>query len=247
MKATLDMITAVEYCENAINAGNDGFFMNTEFGKIAVETNPIHRVFVTAWASAPDTGWAYCNRDNDADWYVMIRKGKTKFVTHSRVLEALSTCLLMSIFNEAPMPKVVDAAIMTYLKNVDKKLPGINMLEHEYAHSNISVISRHDSSTHLLIREHISTRWDAAEDVLNEGNRIAINQRHGYNLHILLSYDEIYYRDLIAIILYMANNIARRDRISISMDFNEYNVIFNSRNMAGYIGSDNTVSDICLY
>lgn len=247
MKATLDMITAVEYCENAINAGNDGFFMNTEFGKIAVETNPIHRVFVTAWASAPDTRWAYSNRDNDADWYVMIRKGKTKFATHSRVLEALSTCLLMSIFNEAPMPKVVDAAIMTYLKNVDEKLPGINMLEHEYAHSNISVISRHDSSTHLLIREHIITRWDAAEDVINEGNVIVNHQKYGCKLHMLFSYKEKYYQDLMAIILYMARNIAMRDRISISMDFNEYSIILNSRNMSGYIGNDNTVSDIYLY
>lgn len=238
MKSTLDMVTAVEYCENAINAGNTGFIMNTEFGRIGVELSidkDMDRVTVNEWCNAPNTRWAMIHRNINCDYHVIILKGKTKYVTHSRVIEALSVCLLMNIFHEEPSQKVIDSAIMIYLQHIDKRLPPVNMLQHEYAANNINPIARVDSSVHYVIRELITTRWNSAEEVMDIGRKLTRSPRHGWTPDMISLYNEGYYQDFVAIILYMAESIANRDRIILNIDLNEYHVVFNSHDVIGYI------------
>lgn len=202
------METAILLTENSIYANKTGFFINTEFGRVAVETNlrdydiP-EGVSFNTWESAPNTKWAMKHRHSVCDFHVVIEKAKTKFGTHCRIIQAFSRCLFFHIFKEDVTDGVIDAATKIYLEEIDCRPTTINALENEYA-NNLSVIVRNDFGVRGLIREIIIRRDNDAAALLEVGEKLSHTARNGWTPTWIRHFENGYYHDLLKIILFVA-------------------------------------------
>lgn len=206
----LDMESAVLFVENGVNASKDAFFVETEFGRIAVESYPkgiegYGQVEVSTWEDAPPTRWARMNSYERCDYHCIIMRGKTRFGTHSRVIEAMSTCMLMELFEEVP-EEILDAAIKVYINDIDFYVPSINFLEEEYVKNHFGLITRHNSNIRDLVRGNIRQREMSASMVIGSGRALSLTKhgsKHGsWDPDYIYDFDHGYNRTMMYVILY---------------------------------------------
>lgn len=210
MASILDMETAVKMAEKCIKAGESGFVIEAEFGRVAVETTPkdyipTATIEVERWADAPGTKWAMKNRGKRFDYHVILEKGKTPFVTHVRVIQAMTRCLLLRVFDEEITNEdVIDAAVKVFMIDVDHKLPSVNVMEKEYGANILGPLVRNDFGVRDLIRDHVVRRDIDAQRVLDTGKRLSETTRNGWHPGAIMNFTEGYYRDMMYVILYVA-------------------------------------------
>lgn len=216
----MDIVTSVIFVENALLAGRTGFNVNTDFGRIVVEMNTMFEdnVIVVPWIDAPPTKFAMLNRNEHHDFYVSILPGKTKYITHTRVIMAITKCLFLNIFpNEELGESIIDASIKSYLIGIDGHVPTINAVCRDWAVDFMTPIVRNETSVKNLIRDMIIRRDDSANDVLIKAEEIISNSSKNM-------YDDKYYRSIMGIIMYIGNLIGGRDKTWVSLyitdDFN---------------------------
>lgn len=175
----VDIPTAVRIIEKYIKAGEYGFFVETDFGRVAVEityeefdrNNQIH---VCAWSDAPATGWCLDNRDEQADVYVNVglRVKNSDMATHLRVVEAVTRVAMSHFMGHNLSQEKVDAGIISYVRYVDENEPTLNALEEEFCKVNLPIITRRNEIVRDLVRQNIKNRIRNAENEINVG-RIA--------------------------------------------------------------------------
>lgn len=210
--ALFNMEEAVTYAENMINSSNPrGFFMRTEFGKIAVECwknlDPDVKVEVNTWNNAPATKWALCHSNRPCDYHILISKGKTAFATHVRVIEAMTRCMLMEIIDGEIPEEILDAAMKLYINDIDLYVPNLNELENNYAIHNLNMIVRNNDSVRDLVRDVIRRRDIAASTVIGRGRKLASIDRRGWNPSTIYDFDHGYCRDMVYVIMYAMESI----------------------------------------
>lgn len=242
---TLDMRTAVTYTENGILAGNKSFFVDTEFGRVGIECDPRdyepeNTVEVCNWEDAPGTRWAMKHRNRNADFHAIIIPGKSKYSTHVRVIEAMSRCLMLRVFDEEVSDDVVDAAIKVYITDVDGKTMTTNALEKEYSINNLSVVVRNDPGVRNIVRELVTRRDNDASAILEAGRKLSQTNRNGWNPNMIWNFEEGYYRDMMYVILFVAEMTHRH--MDIYASFATSSVDVRSTNI---IGTDIIISRTC--
>lgn len=213
----MDIVTSVIFVENALLAGRTGFNVNTDFGKIVVEANTMFEdnVIVAPWTDAPPTKFAMANRNTYNDFYISILPGKTKYITHTRVIMAITKCLFLNIFpNEEPTESIIDASIKAYLMGVDGRIPTINAVCRDWAVDFMTPIIRNETSVKNLIRDMIIRRDDLANSVLISAEEILRKSAKPL-------YEDKYYQSIIGIIMYMAELIGGRDSTWVSLHVHE--------------------------
>lgn len=238
-----DIESAVLFTENAINASSNGFFIKTEFGKIAIESNPkgiecYDTITINAWECAPATRWALKHSHCNCDFHVIIEKGRRNFVTHARVVEALTRCMLMQIFKQDIPEDIVDAGIKVYMGDVDHHIPPINEIENEYAHTRLNMVVRNDSQVRELVRDIIERRIIAADKVLDIGRQLSDVNRNGWNPSMINDYEFGYKRDIMYVILYATEFLIRPMKIPTYI-----NVIVTNMNIINRVISNNIVRE----
>lgn len=213
----MDIVTSVIFVENALLAGRTGFCVNTDFGKIVVELNTMFEdnVIVTPWTDAPPTKFAMLNRNMHNDFYIAILPGKTKYITHTRVIMAITKCLFFNIFpDEEPSESIIDASIKAYLMGVDGHIPTINAVCRDWAVDFMTPVIRNEASVKNLIRDMIIRRDDLANSVLISAEEI-INKNTKYLC------EDKYYQTMIGIFMYMGDLIGKRDFTYVSLHIHE--------------------------
>lgn len=243
MASILDMETAVKMTEKSIKAGESGFFIDAEFGRVAVEVTPKDyipsaTVEVERWADAPGTRWAMKNRGKRVDFHVILEKGKTPFVTHVRVLQAMTRCLLLRVFDEEINNEdVIDAAVKVFMLDIDHKLPSVNVMEKEYGINILGPLVRNDLGVRDLIRDHVVRRDIDAQRVLDMGLRLSETTRNGWHPGAITNFTEGYYRDMMYVILYVAEltgrNIDMMVRVTKTINFISTGVDENGMYLTG--------------
>lgn len=216
-----DVVTAVEFIENAIMVGKSGFTLNTEFGKVGVEINNVFEdtIIVVPWIDAPDTRWAMKYRRSNNDFYMAIRPGKTEAMTHARVIMAVSKAVLMTTFKDVDMPEdVVDAAIKAFMIGNENYVPSLNASCEDWAIEFMNPIVRRESSVKNLIRELIIRRDEAANKVLIRSEDILRN-RCGAKMLSSLSTDP-YRRSMAGIMMYMHEDLHRNATLHVIINDN---------------------------
>lgn len=241
----LDIEGAVALVENSINAGKSALFVTTEFGVIAIEVNskgyiPESTVEVNTWENAVPTRWAMKHRAKRADYHVIICRGKSKYCIHSRIVAALSECMMMDIFKEDICEGAVDAAVKSYMSNIDKHVPNTNYLEREYAENNLGIIARNDIGVCNLVRDLIVRRDAEAERIIQTGQRLSLTTRNCWEPSMTLNFSAGYDRDILYIILYIADVTNRRFDLSINLKHEASYIIQN-----GVISEMRTISGTC--
>lgn len=227
----LDMETSVKLVEKSIKAGESGFFIDAEFGRIGVEVTPkdyipIEPVEVERWSNAPGTRWAMKHRNKRADYHVIIVKCKTEFCNHVRVVQALSRCLLFHIFDEEIVnEEVIDAAVKVFMTDIDGKLPTINAMEREYAINILGPLVRNDFGVRTLVRDHVVRRDNDAQRVLDTGLRLSETNKNGWNPRAIRNFTDLYYRDMMYVILYVAELTCRNIDTMVNITCTAINVI----------------------
>lgn len=210
----LDMETSVVFVENTINGTDNGFFIYTDFGKIGIESSPkdcdvFASVIVNPWQTAPATKWAMKHSHAKCDFHVIIEKGKTKFTTHLRVIEALSRCMLMHIFEDPISVDVANAAVKVYLTDIDRKTTTINAMEKEWATNELNLMSRNDPAVLEILRELITRRDIESTRIIEVGQKLSTSFRNGWNPELIYRFSEGYYRDILYVILYVAETTSK--------------------------------------
>lgn len=237
-----DIESAVLFTENAIKASSNGFFIKTEFGKIAIESNPkgidyYDPIVINTWECAPATRWALKHGHCNCDYHVIIEKGKRNFTTHARVVEALTRCMLMQFFKQDIPEDIIDAGVKVYMGDIDHHIPSINEIENEYVHSRLNMVVRSDDQVRELVRDVIRRRIIAADKVLDIGKQLSNTNRNGWNPSMINNYEFGYKRDIMYVILYAAEFLIRPMHLSTYI-----NVIVANMNIINRVISDNTVS-----
>lgn len=215
MASILDMETAVKMTEKCIKAGESGFIIDAEFGRVGVETKPkdyipAATVEVERWANAPGTRWAMKSRGKRLDYHVIIEEGRTTMCTHVRVLQAMTRCLLLRVFDEEILNEdVIDAAVKVFMIDVDHRLPSVNVMEKEYGANILGPLVRNDLGVRDLIRDHVVRRDIDAQRVLDTGRMLSETTRNGWHPGAIMNFTEGYYRDMMYVILYVAELTGR--------------------------------------
>lgn len=236
----LDMESAVLFVENGVNASKDAFFVETDFGRIAVETYPkgiegYRQVDVSTWEDAPPTRWARMNSYERCDYHCIIMRGKTRFGTHSRVIEALSTCMLMELFEEVP-EEILDAAVKVYINDVDLYVPSINFLEEEYVKNHFGLITRHNSNIRDIVRDNIRQREMAASIVIGSGRALSLTKHGSWEPEYIYDFDYGYNRTMMYIMLYALYEL-KTPRKMLRESPRHITVINNTNGLTGTIKS----------
>lgn len=174
----MDIATAIEFTENAVLAGKLGFFVNTEFGKIAFEVeagvinDPTMSVLACSWQDAPQTKWAVENSDKNCEWYCSIARVKSKFSIHMYVTEALIRCILMKCIGTDVDDTVVDAAVASYLSMYENRQLTVNYIEKEFVRVHYNLITSKDPMVQLVTRDWIIRRINDCNRVLSQTRKL---------------------------------------------------------------------------
>lgn len=227
----LDMETSVKLVEKSIKAGESGFFIDAEFGRVGIEVTPkdyipTETVEVERWINAPGTRWAMKHRNKRADYHVIIEKGKTEFCNHVRVVQALSRCMLLRVFDEEIVnEEVIDAAVKVFMADVDGKVPSVNTMEREYGINILGPLVRNDLGVRDLIRDHVVRRDNDAQRVLDIGLRLSETHKNGWNPRAIGNFTDGYYRDMMYVILYVAELTSRNIDLMVNVTCTAINII----------------------
>jgi hypothetical protein len=181
MAVKMNIRSAVLYSEVQINSTKDldGFFIETEFGKVGMEINPsqmidpFHPVMLLTWQQSPDTPWALANKSAIADYYVAINIFGSTTMDHMAIIEAFSRVMLKDSGFGDPDDNIIQAMISCYMNNYDCQTVTINMLVSDYIHTHMNMVPVKDKimlPVQSLVREVFQQKIDAGADVLSFGN-----------------------------------------------------------------------------
>lgn len=179
----MDISTAIEFTENAVLAGKLGFFVNTEFGKVAFEVeagvinDPTMSVLACPWQDAPKTAWAVENSEKNCNWYCSIAKVKQKFSIHMYVIEALVRCILMECIGADLDDTVVDAAIASYLSMYENRQLTVNYIEKEFVRVHYNPIVSRNPMVGVVTRDWIIRRINDCNRVLSQTRKLMRQNR----------------------------------------------------------------------
>lgn len=218
---TLSIEEAVDRIERAINNGCDAFFVNTQLGKLAIETDdnydPLDPTSVIDWASAPPTQWCMKHRGALADYYCLIgiNSKPSKLSIKMHVIEAITKCMFVHILGITPSPEIIDAGIQIYCENHKIRNNNLNLFEKEFCNLNLSMLCKNDKMVKDVVRELIRRR-------MNESSRIIETVRNsyvptGYDNEVQrirdIDFNDEYLRDMFGLVIYAANRNGINNRI----------------------------------
>lgn len=203
----LELVESIDAMENAIMAGKLGFFINTQFGKLAVEIpndfDVMNPVTVDYWDDAPKTKWTMKNNNKQADIYVSIGvhdKENIKFV-RMKSIEAFHRAFFLAALGVDIGQDVSDAAVIAYTKDVEKKTLTRNFIESEYLKIHFNPITRNDQMVHNMVSDIILSRQEAAKKVQKFGD-IFLSMNNN-----IITFATQYNRDIFSIVCYILANI----------------------------------------
>lgn len=169
----LDISTAIEFMDTSVRSDVDGFFINTDLGKIAVEVthedyevlNPIE---IYPWQHAPATRWCMMNRNEDAVWYVSygidVRASRTWI--HMKSVEAMTKIIFTNFVGTAITQDLVDAGVLSYLRSIDHKVITVNFIEDEFCRTALSLLVRSNDTVREIVRQNIQYRIKNANTLI---------------------------------------------------------------------------------
>lgn len=206
----LDVPSAVKFIDASIKGRQGGFFINTDFGRVAIEAtyedyDPHDPVFLCLWENAPATSWCMRHCHDHAKYYVRIgiHPRNSETAIHIRSIEAMTKVVMRSNIGIEPTQEFIDAGVYSYLCNVDGTPPTLNEMEEEYSKIHLGWFARNIASVRELVRMNINIRADMAEQAFQ--NATQVTKKKG------IKYDGIeskYHKDL-AIMIDALNGCTR--------------------------------------
>lgn len=172
----MNMRSAVLYAESQINSGKEGFFVNTEFGKVGVEINPFHDIdpfhpaVVLPWEESPETLWAIKSRNIDADYYLGINIFETEVSDHMAIIEGFTMVMMMNSGFTNIQDNIINAAVSSYINNYDERNITINAMSHDYIITHMNTMAKGMKSVQMIVRELFQQKIDAGKDVIEIGS-----------------------------------------------------------------------------
>lgn len=212
----MNIRNAVLYTEGCINLGRNGFFLDTEFGKIGVEVNPFkemdpfHPVLIVEWEQSPMTSWAADKKNSNADYYVGINIFEKRALDHMAIIEAMSRVMLYHTGITEPDDRVINALIWAYMNNYDQNKLTINSMMAEYVTIHIGLMARNMLSVQSVVRELFQQRLDSANDIIEVGAELLLS----YNKQEDTEFIDKYSEEVFGIFLYI-NMITKRNTETI--------------------------------
>lgn len=186
----LDLEGTVSYIGRNIQNGVKSFFINTAFGKLAVEAviefDPMDPVQVVPWDSAPATRWTLRNKKRNADLYVGfgVSDKASDLAIYLHAIEAIHKCFFLKALGIEASQDVVDASVMSYLNHVEHRVVSDHALESEHMQNYFNGIgTRNNYMVRNLVKNMISQRKSNAVRVLETGEIILTSSEAGYTFY----------------------------------------------------------------
>lgn len=211
----MDIRSAVNYTEAQISHGIGAFFVDCEFGRVCIDTNPfadtnpIHPCLVTTWKEAPDTKYASAKSSENADYYAAIDIYNSMVSDHMTIVEAFTRCIFMHLGFTNLDDFIIDTAVFMFIDNYDVFTLNLNMIEREFRKNHLRSIPRKDKVIQALVRELFQRKITMAENIATK-SRVLLDQHLKANpAQDTVFYDQ-YCKELFGLILY-ANNEAKEN------------------------------------
>lgn len=201
-----DFTDSIRHIERKFRDGTYGFFMNTIFGRIAVEEvtedfDPMNPVTVTPWEIAPASNFCIRNSHVSADYYLAIGNSAIrKFPRHIHIIEGMFKVMFSSMLGTVPNEDVIDAAVTVYVEEYENRRITMNQLVSEFLYANVGVFGRMNSMVDQMAEKIIRLRIEASEKVLREAQDIL--QHNIVDQEYMMFFVEPFYRDIFGIMLY---------------------------------------------
>lgn len=203
----LDMRTAVNYAEVQMLQGVGAFFVDTDFGRICIETNafnkvnPVRPVAVFPWSEAPDTNFAVERKDDSADWWASVDIYGAQLTDHLSIIEVFTRAMFMHLGYTDIEESIVDAAVYMYVTAYDPFSINVNAMEREFRRSHLKPLRLHGAKSRVMqavVRELFIRKIEAAERVYQRSHKqLAVYMKENKTTF----FDE-YCQGLFGIILY---------------------------------------------
>ena len=177
---TLDIRTAVNYAEVQMLQDTGAFFVDTDFGRICIEsnafrkTNPTRPVFVCPWAEAPETAFAVDRMNDAADWWAAVDIYDVQLTDHLSIIEVFTRAMFMHLGYTDLEDSIIDAAVYMYVSAYDPFSVNVNLLEREFRKSHLKQMHLHGDkakSMQAIVRELFIRKIEAAERVYRRSER----------------------------------------------------------------------------
>lgn len=207
--------SAVSYAEAQLLSGHKGFFVNSEFGRIAFECNgfvnnsPLHPIVIVNWQDAPGTSWCKLQQGEDCQYYVSIDAYDSELSDHLAVVEAFSRAMFMSLgFGDTVPDEVVDAAVQIYVQNYDETVLTINEMEEEFFNNHVNffrgtmAINKTKDLIHVLVKELFQIRLDAANKIVNRAVTLVDDCIRSGKVSES-SFQDVYSKEIYGLLLYL--------------------------------------------
>lgn len=220
---TMDIRTAVSATEVEILRNNGGFFIDTDFGRVCIETNadksinPVHPVTVVPWSEAPDSPFAVDKCENDqADYWASINVFGSQITDHLSIIEIFIRMMFHSLGITDTGDDLVDAAVYLYVASYDSYSININMIEKEFRKNHLRKIKRGNKQVmQSIIRELFLKKIESAERVYRQSEKL-LKQYLEDDKREVNFYDE-FCRELFGIILYANRRVKEENARSYKM------------------------------
>lgn len=197
----------ISYIENSVMADSLQFFVTTTFGKIAVEVpdefDPMHPIEVYTWKETPQTKWCMKHKNANADLYVSlgVNDRERKTFVHLKAIEIVHRCFFLRCLGIDIGEDVADAAVVAYLKNIERRNITDNFIESEFCKIHFNPIMRNDSMVRNMVRDMIQRRTEAARKVLKYGDALIKMNTN------CVSFVTTYNRDIFSIVCYVLGDV----------------------------------------
>lgn len=223
MQITMDMRTAVNATEVEILRHNGGFFIDTDFGRVCIETNadksinPVHPVSVVPWSEAPDSSFATDKCEHEqADYWASINIFGSPITDHLSIIEIFVRMMFHSLGITEMNDDLIDAAVYLYVASYDSYSININMIEKEFRKNHLRRINRANKQVmQSIIRELFLKKIEAAERVYRQSEKL-LKQYLEDGKREVNFYDE-FCKELFGIILYANRRVKDNNARSYKM------------------------------
>ncbi len=203
---TGDFANTTKYIERQFRKGTYGFFIDTDFGRIAVEQltedyDKFSPVIVLPWRDAPATNLCMMNRRMPADFYAGIGNSfSNKFPMHAHIIEAVAKVMFLSILGIVPTEDVVDAAVSVYFTEHERRQISINNMITEFLATNMDPLLRMSRTVQDMAQKIIQLRISASTKVLEEAKQLQL--AYGIDHDFLECFPDVWYANIFGLMLY---------------------------------------------
>ena len=227
-QVNMDIRNAVSYTEVQISHGVGAFFVDCEFGRVCIdtnpfdETNPAHPCLVTRWKEAPDTKFASAKSGENADFYAAIDIYGSMVSDHLTIIEAFTRCMFMHLGFTGIDDFIIDAAVFTFVNNYDSFTVNINMMEREFRKNHLKGMVKRDKAVQAVIRELFQRKITMSEKILIK-SMIMLEKYLQANPGQETVFYDTYCKELFGLIIY-ANNEAKEmvnRSYQLMLDYND--------------------------